>query len=99
MITAVLDAALGLDKETVLEQLRARGIDGRPFFYPLSALPAYAETAGVATARRRNRIAADVSRRGVNLPSALKLGRDDVAVAARALREIVSTSGRPVRPG
>ena len=98
MITAVLDAALGLDKETVLEQLRARGIDGRPFFYPLSALPAYAETAGVASARGRNRIAADVSRRGVNLPSALKLGRDDVAVAARALREIVSTSGRATRP-
>ena len=69
MVTALIDRSRGLDKETLIPRLLARGVDTRPFFYPLSAIPAYRDHPSAAGARKRNPIAYDVSPRGVNLPS------------------------------
>ena len=90
MATAVVAADRGRDKEALLAGMRARGADGRPFFYPLSALPAYADRPEAASARQRNKVAADISRRAVNLPSALVLERADVERAAAALRAAIA---------
>ncbi|HEX4934087.1 MAG TPA: DegT/DnrJ/EryC1/StrS family aminotransferase [Gemmatimonadaceae bacterium] len=93
MVTAVWDARFGLDKAEVGKALAARGVDTRPFFHPLSSLPAYAATPGVAQARARNRVAYDLSRRAINLPSALSLTREQVARACAAFRETLSAAG------
>lgn len=85
MVTAVFDAALGLDKEAAGEALSQRGIDTRPFFYPLSSLPAYANRPEAKAAAARNRHAYDVSRRAINLPSALNLTRAQVEYVCREL--------------
>jgi perosamine synthetase len=90
MVTAVFDARLGLEKEAAMAALSARGIDSRPFFYPLSSLPAYADHPQAKAAAARNRHAYDVSRRALNLPSALNLTRaqvDYVCVELRGLLE------------
>ena len=76
MVTLV-DAARRIPKEEVIRRLDERGIDSRPFFYPLSSLPAYAAH-GAGEHRSRNPIAYELSAYGVNLPSALSLTRDDV---------------------
>lgn len=39
MVTFVLDPSLGVEKECLMALLSERGIDSRPFFYPLSSLP------------------------------------------------------------
>lgn len=36
MVTAILDATLGIDKEELIKRLAEKNIDSRPFFYPLS---------------------------------------------------------------
>jgi perosamine synthetase len=92
MVTAVWEAGLGLDKAEVAKALAARGVDTRPFFHPLSSLPAYASTPGVAEARERNRVAYDLSPRAINLPSALSLTREQVARASAAFRETLSAA-------
>ncbi len=86
MVTAVFDARLGLDKEAVGQALSARGIDTRPFFYPLSSLPAYADLPQAREAASWNRHAYDVSRRAINLPSALSLTQAQVAYVCAELR-------------
>jgi len=98
MTTAVIDEALALDKDRVLGALAARGIDARPFFHPLSTLPAYAGTAEAHAARRRNRVALSLGPRGINLPSALSLTRAQVARAAAAFREIVEQASAVAGP-
>ena len=92
MTTLVLDPALGLRKEELLRRLKATGIDVRPFFYPLSAIPAFEATAEAAKARRANTTAYAVSPYGVNLPSALSLTQDDVSCVVAALKRAVTTS-------
>jgi perosamine synthetase len=78
MTTILLDAALGIKKETLVPRLRQQGIDVRPFFYPLSAIPAFRETPEAAKAQKTNKIAYSVSPYAINLPSALAL--DEAAI-------------------
>jgi len=98
MTTAVIDEGLALDKDRVLAELAARGVDARPFFHPLSTLPAYAGTAEAHAARRRNHVALSLGPRGINLPSALSLTRAQVARAAAAFRDIVEQATSVAQP-
>lgn len=78
MTTILLDTALGIKKETLVPRLRQQGIDVRPFFYPLSAIPAFRETPEAAKAQKTNKVAYSVSPYAINLPSALAL--DEAAI-------------------
>jgi perosamine synthetase len=90
MVTALFDKATGLDKTVVMEFLKERAIDSRPFFHPLSALPAYAGLPSAQEAQKRNRVAYDLGVRGVNLPSALCLTREQVQRVCSVLRELIA---------
>lgn len=90
MVTAVLAEQLGLRKERVMELLGAQGIDCRPFFHPLSSLPAYAGSPQAEAARGRNTVSYALSPYGINLPSALNLTRDQVRRVGAAVRAVVS---------
>ena len=86
MVTVILDPSLGLAKERVIEMLSAAGIDCRPFFHPLSSIPAFRDTPQAQQAKARNRVSYRVSPHGINLPSGLNLAREDVLYVAETLR-------------
>jgi perosamine synthetase len=58
--------------------LSGRNIDSRPFFHPLSSLPAFKSHPSAAGAREKNPNAYRISPYGINLPSALSLSVEDV---------------------
>jgi perosamine synthetase len=87
MVTIVPDASYRVSKEDLVARLIERDIDARPFFYPLSELPAYADNPHVRGARERNPVAYRLSATGVNLPSSLSLTQSDVARVADAVRD------------
>jgi perosamine synthetase len=91
MITAVIDPTLGLAKEELMARLGERGIDTRPFFHPLSSIPAFRDSPQAIAAQQRNRIAYSICARGVNLPSALCLSEEQVVFACDSLKAILST--------
>lgn len=95
MVTAALAPTLGLRKERLMELLAAEGIDCRPFFHPLSSLPAYAGSAEAKAARARNSVSYTLSPFAINLPSALNLTRAQVHRVAIALRAVL-TNARPL---
>lgn len=95
MVTAALAPALGLRKERLMELLAAEGIDCRPFFHPLSSLPAYAESAEAQAARARNSVSYALSPFAINLPSALNLTRAQVHRVAATLRAVL-VDARPL---
>ena len=86
MVTAVIAPFWGLTKERLAMMLGDAGIDTRPFFYPLSSLPAYANSPQAEAAARQNRVAYDIGGRGINLPSALNLTREQVTYVCDQLR-------------
>lgn len=90
MVTAIVDERFGLSKEELIAALGQEGIDSRPFFYPLSSMPAYASWPQAQGARSRNRVAYNLSPRGVNLPSALSLTQENVRYVCDRLRRILA---------
>ncbi len=91
MVTVVLSPELQLPKKDLMDALQREQIDSRPFFHPLSSLPAYVGTPEAAAARQRNTVSYRISPWGVNLPSALNLTRDQVRRVCSVLKSIVST--------
>lgn len=94
MITTVLDPRLKLRKEELMKRLAESGIDTRPFFYPLSSLPAYQHLESARAAYENNRVTYDVTPYGVNLPSAMAVTEEDVERVTQALRKVLE--GLPV---
>src|SRR6266404_8666786 len=86
MITAVLDPGLGIKKDYLQRELSERNIDSRPFFHPLSSIPAYQHLKQAHDARERNVVSYRLCPYGINLPSALNLTREQVAYVCDVLR-------------
>jgi perosamine synthetase len=89
MVTAIVDRGYGITKDVLQDELAKRRVDTRPFFYPLSSLPAYASLEEAAQARSRNTVSYALSPYGINLPSSLSLTEDDVHLVAGALVDIL----------
>ena len=90
MVTLMLDAERGLDKECLMRRFKDFGIDTRPFFYPLSQLPPYANTPSGKLAQVRNKVAYDKSPYGLNLPSSFRLTRDEVSYVCDTLKSMLN---------
>lgn len=89
MTSVIIDEKLDWPKLKLMGALAKKGIDSRPFFSPLSSIPAYKDSEQAAIARHRNRKAYQVSRQAINLPSALVLTQDDVAYVCETLLELL----------
>lgn len=89
MVTAIVDSGFGLDKTALIAQMAQRGIDCRPFFHPLSALPAYSHLESARQARQHNAMSYQISPFGINLPSALNLTEADVDYTCNTLIAIL----------
>jgi len=97
MVTIILDPSFGLEKAQLMALLSEQGIDTRPFFHPLSSLPAYRNCQSSANAQLRNATGYRISRFGINLPSGLNLDEAIVERVAQSVRAILgSASNRSV---
>jgi len=77
-------------KEWVVNAMRDEGIACRPFFYPLSSMPAFADLVQCQIFRNiepTNTVAYGMSRQAINLPSALSLTEEQVVEVCKALKE------------
>jgi perosamine synthetase len=77
----------GMTRDRALTELPKHGVPARPFFYPLSSLPAY--PGREAEGRRNNPVSYDVSERGINLPCAMNLTDDDLDAVSRGLHALL----------
>ena len=77
-----------LTKLEAISRLEALGIPARPFFYPLSSLPAYGQQEAIYAGR--NPVAYDVSNRGINLAGAFNLTVDQIDAITDAIKRILA---------
>ena len=92
MVTAVVPDETPRRTPDLMAELDAAGIDTRPFFHPLSSLPAYADCHEATIARERNVVSYALDDRGLNLPSALSLQEDDVSVVCAAFLALLGVA-------
>src|SRR5262249_2388938 len=81
MYSVLIEPAFGPSREHGMGELRARGVDSRPFFVPLHELPPYREEAPFPVATR-------LSERGINLPSGTGLRSEEIGTVCDALRAL-----------
>lgn len=76
-----------LTKAEAIDRLAAIGVPARPFFYPLSSLPAYGQQE--ATYAPQNPVAYDISDRGINLPGAFNLTTEQIDIVCDGIKRIL----------
>jgi perosamine synthetase len=69
-------------RDDVMSRLAERGIETRPFFYPMHTLPMYEH---LPRPEKGFPVAESLARRGLNLPTSATLTRDDVRYVAEEL--------------
>ena len=91
MVTVVVPPDSGHTKQTLMTRLDEHNIDSRPFFNPLSTLPAYRGHPSAEGSSLRNPVGHEISPFGINLPSGLQLSEEDVDYVCRELVKIVDS--------
>jgi len=89
MVTVILDKKFGIQKDRLMARIGEKNIDCRPFFHPLSSLPAYKNLEHAQQARQRNHVSYQISPYGINLPSGLNMTEEKVKYVCDALKDIL----------
>ena len=92
MVTIEVDRSYGLRTRAMMGHFDDERIDTRPFFAPLSSLPAFSAQPGVRGAPERNPVAYDICERSINLPSALMLNEEQVDRVCTVLTKMLRAS-------
>jgi len=80
----------GLNKEILLDELNKMDIPARPFFYPLSSLPAYGYNDEEREYSMKNSpVAYDISARGISLPGAYNMTEEQQYYVCRKLKDVI----------
>jgi perosamine synthetase len=89
MNTIVWDERYKIDKTQFGAALAEQGIDTRPFFHPLSGIPAYKDASDTLRARETNKNAYRIGTHGLNLPSSLSLTETQVDRVCKSVLAII----------
>ena len=87
LAVAIFDRRYRIKKEKLVKIFQERGIDLRPFFYPLSMMPPFQKYVRGKRVKDENLVAYDISVRGICLPSSYRLTESDVRIVCDMLRK------------
>ena len=74
-------------KEYIMDELGKLGLPSRPFFYPLTLLPAFG--ANTKQGQANSPIAYDISSRGINLPCAYSLTEQQITRMSNGIKQVL----------
>jgi perosamine synthetase len=77
-------------RDALMARLKSGGVDSRPYFHPVSAMPPYAGCRRVGADGDGLPVAEKLSGRGMNLPSLIRLARQDVVRVREAFAAALS---------
>jgi len=86
--TVIFGRHHNITKEAMIKGLEELGFDGRPFFYPLSSMPAYGSMAE--SYQEKHPVAYDMSFRGICLPSAYMLNKEQISTYSNAIKTVLN---------
>jgi perosamine synthetase len=83
----VVGKKYNISNHEIMSRLSKFSVPSRPFFYPLSSLPAYNEREKY---EKRNKVAYDISSRGINLPGAANLTKEQMKIVCDGVKKALS---------
>lgn len=89
MFAILVNDSFGMSKEEVMAALKAKGVDSRSFFYPMSQQPSLkGDDPRFPDLRGAWPVSDDLARRGLYLPSGIGLADEQIEFCADALRSL-----------
>ncbi|WP_324735232.1 DegT/DnrJ/EryC1/StrS family aminotransferase [Thermococcus sp. SY098] len=82
LYSIVLEDSSNVSRDELMEKLKERGVETRPFFYPLHTLPIYKTNKSFPVAEK-------ISKNGINLPTSSKLEKNDIAIISEAIKKVI----------
>jgi len=82
MPTVIFDRKLNIDREKLISHFKERGVDIRPFFYPISMFPFLKK-------KEENVISYNLYYRGINLPTYHEISEEDMKLVSNILKEFM----------
>lgn len=73
------------ERDRFMLNLAERGIESRPYFYPISDMPMYGVSMYGADVRHQTPVAHRISQQGLNLPSYFEMGEQEVVAVCDAI--------------
>ena len=82
MYCILINKRAKISRDDLIKQLEEKGIETRPFFYPMHVLPPYKNS-------EEFPVAEEIAKKGINLPSAVGLTKRDVQIISEAISGIL----------
>ena len=82
-----------IDRDLFMQQMEERGVETRPFFYPMHILPPYENSGGDTAYPVSTRLGAQ----GINLPAFTDLTQDDVRYVCEAIKICLQRQQQPTK--
>ena len=79
MYCILVEHKFGISRDDLMKRLEEKGIDTRPFFYPMHVMPPFKNN-------ERFPVAEEISRKGINLPSGVSLTEEEVERIVNEIR-------------
>ncbi len=89
MYGLVLDKSFKMDAVQFAKKLAAKGVETRPFFYPLHAQPVWKKE-GIAIKKGKYPVSDYLAKYGLYVPSGLGLTQQEIATVCKAVREVLA---------
>jgi perosamine synthetase len=83
MYSIFVEDKFGINRDELIRLLEKKGIETRPFFYPMHVLPPYK------TYENTPKISKNISSRGLNLPSSPTLEKSQIEFIVESFSKMV----------
>ncbi len=87
MYSVVVEDGFGMTRDTLMEDLRAEGVDTRAFFVPMHSQPVI-KSSGILRKKASYPVADRISKRGLYLPTGLALEEKDIDFVCAKLKKV-----------
>jgi perosamine synthetase len=81
MYCILIDDKFYISRDEIMKRLEEKGIETRPFFYPMHIMPPYKNN-------EKFPVAGEISRKGINLPSSVKLSKDKINMVIEIIKKM-----------
>jgi perosamine synthetase len=82
LMTARMKGLSEVKRDELIVRLKERGVDSRPFFYPMSSLPYLADT-------KNTPVSYEIFKEGINLPTYVDLTEEDIQFVCQNLLSVL----------
>lgn len=82
LYSVVIEDSYGITRDELIQKLREKGIESRPFFMPIHSMPPYEMCT-----HGNLEVTEELYNKGINLPSSVGLTRKDIDLVCEAIRE------------